>query len=332
MLEAAEPIAKRPKRCLVTGGLGYLGAWVTRHLSACGHEVFALSRKSDKKDLGVPYSLVQADLTELAPEELARALPEGLDAVIHAASHNEAFTPDYARRALTANAYGTRNLLQALVLQRGGNKENSPLVVYPSTFHVYGKSEGEIDENSPALPRNDYALTHFFAEEYCRMFERAEGLPLIVLRISNGYGAPKTQGSDKWHLLLNDLCRQAVADGVVRLHSPPETLRDFVWLGDVASVVEKLLHRRDLAGKTFNVASGVCRSIGEAAALTASLASSMMRHETPVIAPEGSGAPGQARLAVSNKAVCEALGVAFHDRMAEEISALLLLASLGLDK
>lgn len=322
-------LSKKPLRCLVTGGLGYAGAWISRLLAACGHEVFILTRHARKNELDVPYSLIQADLTALAPEELALKLPEGLDGVVHAASHNESFAPDYASKALMANGFGTRNLLQAIMLRSKADTMAPPLVIYPSTFHVYGKSEGEICENTPPLPSNDYALTHFFAEEYCRFFARSQSLPHIVLRISNGYGAPKTSGSNKWYLLLNDLCRMAVLDGEIRLHSAPSVCRDFVWLGDVATVIEKLLHRRDLAGRIFNVASGKCRSTGDVASLVAHVASRQLARHIPVIALPAGSSLQKPMLAINNRAVREAVGMIFQDRMAEEISSLLLLASFG---
>ena len=96
----APPARERmsPRRYLVTGGLGYAGAWITSGLAATGHEVFVLSRGTDKPELkpnpvpgaenvphslsGLPYTLIQADLVEQSPTELAALLPEGLDAVV----------------------------------------------------------------------------------------------------------------------------------------------------------------------------------------------------------------------------------------------------------
>ena len=316
---------KKRLRCLVTGGLGYAGAWISRHLAECGHEVCILSRGEQKTDIGTPYSLVSADLAALAPEEVARLLPDDLDGIVHAASFNESFAPDYARKALLTNSLGTRNLLQALALQ-GGDRP-LPLVIYLSTFHVYGRSGGDIDESCPALPRNDYALTHLFGEEYCRLFARTNGQPQVVLRATNGYGAPQTPGSDKWYLLLNDLCRAAMHTREVRLHGPSSTLRDFVWLGDLAVAVEKLLRRPDLAGNIFNIASSASRSTGEIAALVAEAASRMLGEHIPVMFPPEEASRPQSRLQVNNKAVRDAIGMKFQDRMQEEISSLLRLAA-----
>ncbi|MDR0338953.1 MAG: SDR family oxidoreductase, partial [Desulfovibrio sp.] len=242
--------APAPLRVLVTGGLGYAGSYISARLARAGHELSILSRGREKPDFGSPYALITANLQGCSPQSLADLLPEGLDAVVHAAGVNEDVADDYARKALLVNAFGTRTLLEALRLKSGRDGSGAlPLVIYVSTVHVYGRASGAIDENSPAAPRNDYALTHYFAEEYCRMAARQCGFPAIVLRLSNGYGAPRGPASDTWRLLINDLCQSAVRRGELEPRSDPSTPRDFIWLGDLARVVQALLGRKDLAGR-----------------------------------------------------------------------------------
>jgi UDP-glucose 4-epimerase len=320
-----DPRAKAA-RCLITGGLGYVGAWIAAHLAKQGHTALVLSRRDSPVDIGAPYALTRADLARQSPEELAEALPEDIDCLVHAASFNESFDPDYGRKALLVNALGTRSLLEALLLRSRRSARPAPLCLYLSTFHVYGRSSGVVMESDPLAPRNDYALTHVFGEEYLRMFGRSQGLPFIILRLSNGYGAPRTPVSDKWYLLLNDLCRQAVRHGRVRLNSSPALERDFVWLGDVAQVMEKLLARRDLAGATFNLASGRSVSIGHVARLVADTASRHLGREVALDMPDPPQKPPEP-LRVDNQALLGAVDVAFHDRMEQEIVALLDAAS-----
>ena len=309
-------------RCLVTGGLGYAGAWITEHLARNGHDVFVLSRKDSKPSLRYPYTLIQADIEQLAPENLADLIPENCQVVIHAASLNESFLPDYARQSLLVNALGTRNLLQALSLQKEKLKRTYPLFLYCSTFHVYGLSHGYITEQTPVAPRNDYALTHLFAEEYCRMFMRTAGIPFIILRLTNGYGAPKTPDSNKWYLLLNDICRNAITEGKIVLHSNPNMPRDFIWLGDVARTIERLIPRYDLAGNVYNVASGQAMPIGKIAQRVAELARQYLKRPVPLIMPDDKKLFEQdsdLSLHVSNLALSEVIETGFQDHMAKEI-------------
>ena len=307
---------------LVTGGLGYVGSWAVRHLAQAGHTVFALSRKATKPDLGAPYTLVQADLASQPPEEIAAALPQGLHGIVHAASLNEAFLPGYPREALLANALGTRNLLEALELaHKAQGAAALPVVVYCSTFHVYGKSEGEITEATPPDPKNDYALTHLFGEQYCRMFGHTAGVPCITVRLTNGYGAPVAPGFDKWHLIINDLCRQAVEQGSLTLNANPAIERDFLWMGDIARCFALLLPRPDLAGQTFVAAAQRTVSLGEVAELVASTAQKVLGHAVPV---HYKTAPSPCPwLTVRATALHKATGFTPTGNMEQEIQAIL---------
>ncbi len=319
-------------RYLITGGLGFVGSWVTRHLARAGHEITVLSRGSGKPDLGAPYDLLSLDLT--APRrELATALADaagsGLDGVLHLAGANDADDPDYGRTALAANALGARNLLEALLDAADAAKSPPPPLIYAGTFHVYGRAEGEVDEKTPPAPKSEYALTHLLAEEYCRYFARVSGLPSLCLRLTNGYGAPLTRPFGKWNLLLPDLCRAAFHEKKLRLRSNPAIRRDFVWLGDVAAICERLLallprleeSAPERAGGPLNLASKLTSSIGEVADIVGAAyarrygaALSVVREtpETPL--------PG---LSVHTDRLQSLLGgYRFSDRLAEEADAI----------
>lgn len=320
---------KHGQRILVTGGFGYAGGFMSARFAESGYEVFVLSRRREKPETGFACAHISADLSRLAPHEIAPLLPEGLDGVVHAANLNDDGSPEYPKNALLTNAFGLRALLDALRLRAAADGAAPPPLVYCSTFHVYGAQTGLIDEESPLRPGNDYALTHFFAEEYCRFAMRTKGgPPCIILRLSNGYGAPRVPGSMQWRLLLNDLCRSAVEHGELRLRSDPSQPRDFIWLEDAARAAQALLAEPRLAGRAFNAASGAALSIGEAAARVARIASETLGRDVPLICGYG-GPPGGGTLRVSNEALRAATGLIFQDRLDEEIRAVLALALAG---
>jgi UDP-glucose 4-epimerase len=62
-----------------------------------------------------------------------------------------------------------------------------------------------------------------------------------VVRLSNGIGAPALADVNRWTLVGNDLCRQAVTDRSLRLTSPGLQERDFITLANIARGVEHLL-------------------------------------------------------------------------------------------
>ncbi|MDR3174940.1 MAG: NAD(P)-dependent oxidoreductase [Desulfovibrio sp.] len=315
--------ASRARRCLITGGTGYAGSWISRHLALRGHEAVAVSRSGWKTAPGFPCACVTADLEKESPQSLTRLFADKTDLVVHAAALTDATLPDYPRRSLLTNALGTRNILESLRLRYKDAPEEAPLLIYCSTVHVYGRSEGKISERTPPAPGNDYALTHLFAEEYCRMFARLHGLRCIILRFCNGYGAPAFAGGANWSLLLNDLCKGAVS-GTLLLRSDPRTPRDFLWLGDFAAVIEALMPRKDLAGRVFNVSYGKSLSIGEVARRVVKIASGTSGRKIKIQSGHG-GTRGRAKtLSVSNRALLSETGLLFTDHLDEEIEAILL--------
>ena len=236
-------------RILITGGLGNLGSWLTEHLVQSGHEVTVLASRKRKvlEDLDVHF--LACDITD--KDQVQEVLQDvEFDTVIHAASANEFFDADYDSKSLMVNAYGTRNLAEVF----SKNKELKNFI-YLSTFHVYGAGEGSIDEESPLLPRNDYAITHLFGEEYVKFIARTSGLPHTIIRLSNSYGCPKEMDSSKWYLVLNDLARSAFEQKEIIIKTNGKASRDFIWMGDVCHAFDQLVNLNQANNETYNLSS-----------------------------------------------------------------------------
>jgi UDP-glucose 4-epimerase len=247
-------------RILITGGLGYFGSWLTEHFASRSHEVEVLSRRNSDSSLPPGVPVIQADLRDLAGLKEALSSRDPYDVCIHAGSSNDQFLPGYPEDALLVNSLGTRNLAEVLCscsIRR---------IIYFSTFHVYGRTSGEIHEELHPAPIRDYGTTHYFGEIYLSQFARSNSIPSTVLRITNGYGAPKQIDSTKWYLVHNDLTKMAFEKQKIQLQSNGLSQRDFIWMGDVCTVVESLLKRSSPElFEVFNLGSGVCLSMLEVA-------------------------------------------------------------------
>lgn len=224
------------KSILITGGLGNLGSWLTEYFATRDWKVYVLTKSLRKVMINGQYEVLLADLTKA--EEVVYVLKDlKIDIVIHAGSVNDVFVPDYATMAIDVNIKGTRILLD---WAKGQQLQH---FVYLSTFQVYGKYQGYIDELTPTLPINDYGTSHLAAELYVEQLGRTQGLPYTILRLTNSYGCPKDHDSSKWYLILNDLSRMAVKSKKIVLKSNGDAPRDFIWMGTVCEVLDNIVQK-----------------------------------------------------------------------------------------
>jgi UDP-glucose 4-epimerase len=238
-------------RVLLTGGFGNVGSWLIDELLGQKADLTVLSSRGRRSER---FRTLKCDVTSL--QECAAALSgSSFEIVIHAASANDQTEPDYFTKALTVNALGTRNLLEALPTAKLRH------FVLLSTFQVYGRSSGEIDETTPAAPRSDYALTHLFAEDYVRRFNLVNGLPYSIVRLTNGYGCPRSDSAAQWPLLLNDLARGAFQNKEIRLKSNGRAQREFIWMKSAAQALVALANVTPAPDNIFNLGSGVSRPL-----------------------------------------------------------------------
>ncbi|MFK7900100.1 MAG: NAD-dependent epimerase/dehydratase family protein [Cyclobacteriaceae bacterium] len=217
---------------LITGGLGNLGSWLTHFFVEQGLDVTVLTKNKRKMEFDASFKTIACDISDLS--SCQKVLTQAYDVIIHTASVNDNFVDDYANKALKVNALGTRNILESI-------QDNPPKhFIYFSTFHVYGKYSGEITEETELVPMNDYGTTHLFAEYYVKQFNKTNGIPYSIIRLSNSYGCPKDYASSKWYLILNDLSKMAFTEQKIVLKGNGLASRDFIWMGDVCRVIHEL--------------------------------------------------------------------------------------------
>lgn len=271
-------------RVLVAGGFGFVGGRAAQYLHHAGHSIILGTRQASTP----PAWLPQAEVAQLHWHDAA-ALERscrGLDAVVHAAGMNAQDCAADPVAALEFNGVATARLLAAAI--RAGVQR----FVYVSTAHVYGSPlGGTITENT--CPRNlhPYATSHL-GGEYAVLGAGQRGqIQGVVLRLSNAFGPPVRKDADCWTLLVNDLCRQAVLNGRLKLHTAGTQLRDFIPLEDVSRAVLHILQAESpkLAGGLFNLGGDAVMSVFSMAELVAARWKTLTGKDLPIIRPERSG-------------------------------------------
>lgn len=221
---------------LITGGLGFVGGRLARHIAT--HTDLNVRLSSRRAGAPRPVWLKNGSIVGLDlynGEGLEKAC-EGVRYIIHLAAMNEVESAVDPEKAFIINSLGTLKLLGTA--ERAGVER----FIYFSTAHVYGAPlAGRITELTLPRPAHPYAITHKAAEDFVLASHDRQMITGIVLRLSNGFGAPDDPSVNRWMLLVADLCRQAVTTGRLVLRSSGLQQRDFITLEDVSMATTRFL-------------------------------------------------------------------------------------------
>ncbi|MGB2841751.1 MAG: SDR family oxidoreductase [Halobacteriota archaeon] len=300
-------------KILITGGFGYLGGRLAQYLGKIfpKKDIRLLVRRNgqDIPSWAESYDIVKGDVLDDS------SLPEAckdIDVIIHLAALNEIESEKYPMNALKVNGEGTLRLLNAAIASKVDK------FIYFSTFHVYGlNAHGEISENTIPAPVHPYAITHRVAEDFVRMMVQKKKIGGIILRLSNGFGCPSHAGVNRWTLVFNDFCLQAVLRNKIVLKSAGKQYRDFITLTDISRCVEHLL-KIDTDDLIYNLGGNFSISILDVANLIAERCQKVLG-TTPeiIIGPDSATMPDEPIIYRTDK--LKSIGFQLVSNVEEEI-------------
>lgn len=259
-------------KLLVTGGAGYIGSIVARHLIGGGHEVVVLDNLSRGHRAAVPHEAELVEIDLLDREALEAAIDRGFDAVLHfAALSLVGESGQFPERYYRTNVGGTLNLLEAM---RGAGV---PRLVFSSTAAVYGEpDEVPIPETSPPLPTNTYGRSKLAVDWMISDFCQAHGLGAVSLRYFNVAGASEGLGEDhdpETHLIPNILRAALGTNPFLEIYGTDyptrdgTPIRDYIHIDDLATAHVLALEATDPGRhRIFNLGNGTGFSVREVVA------------------------------------------------------------------
>ena len=288
------------ERVLITGGAGFIGSHLARHLLAQGHEVRALDSLDPQvhpEPVRPPYldeevELIEGDVRDAA--RVAEALA-GVDAVAHLAARvgvgqSMYETADYC----SVNTVGTGVLLEALMAHPVRR------MIVASSMSIYGEglyrdAAGEVAEAAERdrrrLERDEwepvardgralipaptpetkkpslssiYALNKYDQERMCLLFGSSYGVSTTALRFFNVYG-PDQALSNPYSGVLAIFGGRLLNGRAPMIFEDGEQRRDFVSVHDIARGCALALESDAAAGHAINVGSGRSATVREVA-------------------------------------------------------------------
>jgi nucleoside-diphosphate-sugar epimerase len=247
-------------KVMVTGAHGFTGRYLCDLLASKNFEVHGLVHQVDPAIVQKHFVGHECNLSDLS--RLTRIVTDiRPDYLIHLAAIS--FVPHgNVEEIYQTNLLGTRNLLEAFV--RAGCVPTSILVA--SSANVYGnRVGGQISEECPLDPVNDYAISKVASEYILKLY--ANELPIICVRPFNYTGVGQSE-----LFLIPKMVSHARARAPIISLGNLDTARDFSDVRAVAMKYLRLMNTPDAIGQTFNVCSGTAYSLREILEMVTSLA------------------------------------------------------------
>lgn len=246
------------KRCLVTGGAGFIGSHLIERLLGDGHSVIVIDNLFTGRlnNFGEfanhpRLSFHHKDVTDPGIETLF----EDVDWVFHLAAMADIVPSiQHAETYHRANVDGTFLLLEAA--RRKGVKR----FVYVASSSCYGIPDVyPTPESAPIRPMYPYALTKWVGEQYVLHWHQVYKLPVISLRLFNVFG-PRHRTTGAYGAVFGVFLAQKLAGNPFTVVGDGTQTRDFTFVTDVADALVTAA-RSDVSGRVYNVGSGGTYSV-----------------------------------------------------------------------
>lgn len=247
---------------LVTGGAGFIGSHLVRHLLAKGEKVTALDNLSTglAENLPPEAEFIEMDILD---ERLKKVVAAGaFDAIVHLAAQTmvdiSVKDPLFDARE---NLLGTVHVLEA------ARAANVKRIVFASTAAAYGDVKEDdlpVREAQPTEPMSFYGLSKLSVEKYLAMYHQLYGLEYVVLRFANVYGERQGDGGEGGVI---SIFAKAMAEGRdITIYGDGEQTRDFVYAGDIAEGIVAALQTEEV-NAAYNLSTQTETSLRELVSL-----------------------------------------------------------------
>lgn len=249
-------------KILVTGGAGFIGSAVIRHIiGSTADSVVNLDKLTYAGNLeslanisnSERYAFEHVDVCDRA--ELDRVFLEHQpDAIMHLAAESHVDRSiDGPAAFIETNIVGTYTLLEA-ARQYWQSLNDSRKAAFRfhhiSTDEVYGDLEGPEDlftESTPYAPSSPYSASKASSDHLVRAWQRTYGLPVLITNCSNNYGP--------YHFpekLIPLIILNALEGKPLPVYGKGDQIRDWLYVEDHARALHKVVTEGQV-GETYNI-------------------------------------------------------------------------------
>ena len=246
-------------KVLITGGAGFIGSNLTKHLfENTDYSIYIVDNLSNGNYHNIGKYLqsnrVFFKKIDIRSEEFFNYCVKICPNIIYhmAAKVSVPLSFESPREYFDANVIGTQNCLEVA-------KVCSSKLVFSSSSSVYGNRNDQANENDSLHPISPYALSKKIGEEMCLFYNKVYGVETCILRYFNVYG-PNQQCSSAYSGVLSLFCNHKTKGKLPVIYGDGSQSRDFTYVDDIVKV-NYLVSKKILSGQIFNAAPGESTSL-----------------------------------------------------------------------
>lgn len=221
-------------KILITGGAGFIGSNLAKHLVEDGQQVVVLDSllRGNKLDKATfeKIEFIKGDVRDL---DLVVNASKGCDLIFHfAAVLGVDIVADNPVETMDVEVIGTRNVVTAAEVN------NIKKIMYASTSGIYGHSaiENALTEEVLVDPRTSYAMAKRYNEIYLASHYEEKGLDVVSLRFFNVYGWNQDN-----RMVIPRFFEQALSGENITVFGSGKQTRDFTFIDDTVEACVRLI-------------------------------------------------------------------------------------------
>jgi len=269
---------------LVTGGAGFIGSALVRHLvSREQRKVVNVDKLTYAGDLSTVESVSESALYHFEQVDIADAAPvrHVFDSYRPSAVFNLAAESHVDRSIdgpeafIRTNVLGTYTLLEEARRywsSLSGEEQKEFRFIHVSTDEVFGSlgEAGLFNEDSPYAPSSPYSASKAGSDHLVRAWHKTYGLPTIITNCSNNYGP--YQFPEK---MIPLMILKALQGEALPVYGDGQQIRDWLFVDDHVRALVAVMEKGKV-GDTYNIGGNnersnlsvvreICRQVQETA-------------------------------------------------------------------
>jgi nucleoside-diphosphate-sugar epimerase len=240
-------------RYLITGGAGFIGSHLVKHVLGAGGNVRVVDNLSTgfAKRLSQIRDSVQLVTADLADNSVAAEVVKDVDYVLH-----QAAVPSVQRSVVDPVGTNRSNVTATLNLLENSRKAGVRRFVYAASSSAYGDTEVlPKSEDMPANPLSPYALQKWVGERYCKLYHELYGLETVSLRYFNVFG-PGQDPYSEYSAVVPKFTTKLLAKEHITVYGDGEQSRDFTYIDNVIQANLLALRAPNAPGEVCNIGCG----------------------------------------------------------------------------